>query len=211
MSGRVATEPGRHAAVARGASHARGAADAVAPRHGRPSSSARPVDNPRARLRRRGRRALIVSGTVVALGLVAGPALAYFTGGGSGAASAGMTTLQPVTVSSAVPASSLLPGATADLALTVYNPNTTSVTVTGVSQAGGVSVAGGSGCTGDPGWPGSLGNSGVSAIAQGGLSIGVAGGATVTVHVPGASMSATSAAGCQGATFQIPVAVAVQQ
>jgi|GEM_PF-1828131 len=199
----------RHAAVARGASHARGTAGVAAPRHRRPSSAC-PADPP-ARLPRRGGRALIVSGAVVALGLVAGPALAYFTAGGSGAASAGTTTLQPVTVSSAVPASSLLPGTTADLALTVYNPNTTAVTVTGVSQAGGVSVAGGSGCTGDPSWPGSLGNSGVSALTRSSLGIAVAGGATVTVHVPGASMSTTSAAGCQGATFQIPVAVAVQQ
>lgn len=193
----------RHAAVAGGARPA-------GPRHLRPSSSARPAGvAPGGRSRYR-RGALVVVGTV-ALGLVAGPAFAYFTAGGVGAGAGSTTTLQPLAVSSAVPASSLLPGTTADLSLTVHNPNGASLTITGLSQAGGVTVSGGSGCTGDPSWPGSLGTSGVVVPTLSGLGIVVGGGATVTVHLAGASMSTASATGCQGASFQIPVAVAVQQ
>jgi hypothetical protein len=200
----------RHAAPRTGAARRTPAATDAGPRHRRPSSSALGA-NQSLRRSTLGRRAAIVSATVVGLGLVAGPALAYFSAGGIGAASAGTTTLQPVTVSSAVPSSSLLPGTTADLSLTVYNPNSTAVTITGVSQAGPVSVTGGSGCSGDPGWPGPLGNSGVT-VPTASLNIAVAAGATVTVHVPaGASMSTASATGCQGASFQIPVAVVVRQ
>jgi hypothetical protein len=215
MTRRGPAEAGRRAVVAATARHAapRTAATSTdaGPRHRRPSPSARRADTLTQRRSAHGRRAAIVSAGVVGLGLVAGPALAYFSAGGIGAASAATTTLQPVTVSSAVPSSSLLPGTTADLSLTVHNPNSTAVTVTGVSQAGPVSVTGGSGCTNDPGWPGAPGSSGVTVTATP-LSIAVAAGATVTVHVPaGASMSSTSATGCQGASFQIPVAVAVRQ
>ncbi len=182
------------------------------PRHSRPGPSAVQGDRPpRWRRRWRTRRALAITGVLAALGLAGGPAFGNFTAGGSGVGAASMTTLQPLAVSSAVPATSLLPGTTADLTLTVSNPNSTAVTVTGVSEAGGVSVTGGSGCTGDPSWPGTLGTSGVSALTQAGLSIAVSGGATVTIHLAGASMTTASAAGCQGASFQIPVAVAVRQ
>ena len=94
----------------------------------------------------------------------------------------------------------------------MQNPNVAAVTIICVSQGGGVSVPGGSGCTDDPAWPGTLGNSGVTIVTTTGLSIAVAGGATATVHVAGAaSMGTSSAAGCQGATFQIPVTVKVSQ
>ncbi len=153
---------------------------------------------------------------VLAITLGTGPAFGYFGAlGGSGTGSGGTGTLQPLVILSATtgsPSTSLLPGATADLLLNVSNPNTVSVTITSVSQGGGVSVQGGSGCTSDPAWPGTLGSSGVSVVSTTGLSIPVAGGATSVIHLPaGASMSTTSVSGCQGATFQVPVTVVVQQ
>ena len=191
----------RHAAAGGRSTHAR-------PRHGKSGGQAHSVTGP---WRWRRRPALILAGAA-ALGLVAGPAFAYFTAAGAGAGSAGTTTLQPVTVSSVVPSSSLLPGSTADLSLTVHNPNSGPVTILSVAQSGGVTVTGGgSGCTSDSTGPGS-GTSGVSVPTASGLSVVVAGGATVPVTIlQGVAMSVASAAGCQGASFQIPVAVAVQQ
>ncbi len=110
------------------------------------------------------------------------------------------------------PSYTLQPGTAADLVVTVRNPNAAAVTVTSVEQGGGVTVVGGSGCTSDPAWPGTLGSSGVTVTPTTGLSVAVAGGATVTIHLPGAaSMTTASAAGCQGATFLVPVTVGVRQ
>ena len=104
----------------------------------------------------------------------------------------------------------LLPGGTADLLLNVTNPNAVAVTITSVAQGGGVTVSGGSGCSSDPAWPTTTGNSGVAIVTTTGLSISVPAGSSATVHVAGgASMTNSSAAGCQGATFQIPVTVTV--
>lgn len=150
-----------------------------------------------------------------ALGIVvAAPAYAYLTAGGSGTGTTGTGSLQSLTILSAtgMPASTLTPGGTADLLLQVHNPNPTSVTLVSVAQGGGVSVVGGSGCTSDPGWPGSLGNSGVTVGATSGLTVDVPAGATLEVHLPAAAeMSTTSASGCQGAEFRVPVSVSVQQ
>lgn len=169
------------------------------------------------RLPRLRKRALYTAGTsVLAVGLVTGPAFGYFTalvGAGPGTATTG--SLQPLAILSAVtgsPSTSLMPGTSADLLLNVTNPNPAPVTIVSVSQGGGVSVQGGAGCTSDPAWPGTSGNSGVSVASLTALSIPVAGGATSVVHVPaGALMSTASASGCQGASFRIPVTVTVRQ
>jgi hypothetical protein len=112
--------------------------------------------------------------------------------------------------------STLIPGGTADLRVQLNNPNSFSVTIVGISQNGPVTVVGGSGCTSDSGtWPSlTLGNSGVSVPTQTGLSVTVTAGpiTNVVVHVAsGASMNTSSASGCQGATFQIPVTLTVQR
>jgi hypothetical protein len=166
------------------------------------------------------RRWLRRTGCVTAAGIttllcLAGPSFAYFTVGGGGTGPGATGSLQPLVIQLATtgsPSSSLLPGSTADLLLNLTNPNPVPVTLISVTQGGGVTVQGGSGCTSDPGWPGTLGNSGVSAVTSTGLSIPVAAGATVVVHLPaGAAMGTSSASGCQGATFQIPVTVVVRQ
>ena len=159
------------------------------------------------------RAVLTATGAATTALLVAGPVFAFYTAAGSGSSAGATGTLQPLSVQAATvgsPASSLLPGGTADLLLNVTNPNATAVTITGVAQGGGVTVSGGSGCTSDPSWPTTPGNSGVSIATTTGLSITVAGGASDTVHVGGAaSMTTASASGCQGATFQIPITVTV--
>lgn len=168
----------------------------------------------------RGRAALVTLGLVtigfLAVALVAGPpSFAFFTANGLGSGPGTTGSLQPLVILSATtgsPSTSLLPGTTSDLLLNLTNPNPGAVTLVSVTQGGGVTVQGGGGCTNDPGWPGTLGNSGVTVVSSTGLSIPIAGGATVVVHIPaGAAMSTVSASGCQGATFQIPVTVVVRQ
>ncbi|MFN8194811.1 MAG: hypothetical protein U0R80_11090 [Nocardioidaceae bacterium] len=157
----------------------------------------------------------MLAAALVTGGVVTAPAFAYFTATGSGSASGATGALQPLTILSATtgsPSSGLQPGGTGDLLLNVTNPNSSAVTITGVSQGGGVTVVGGSGCTSDSAWPTTLGNSGVTVATTTGLSVVVAGGATATVHVSsGAAMSTSSVSGCQGASFRVPVTVVVSQ
>lgn len=156
---------------------------------------------------------LVAAGAATSSLLAVAPVFAYYTVAGAGSSGGTTGTLQPLTIQAATvgsPSSSLQPGGTADLLLNVTNPNAVSVTIVSVAQAGGVTVQGGSGCTSDPSWPGNLGTSGVSVATTTGLSVAVAGGATATVHVSGAAvMSSGSVNGCQGASFQVPVTVAV--
>ncbi len=157
---------------------------------------------------RRCRRAPFVFGAVAALvvGLSAGSAYAWFTSSGSGSATASVGTVQTVTVLAATgtPTSKLHPGASADLTLTISNPNASPVTLVSVTQHGTVTVVGGTGCTPS--------NSGVTVPTQSGLSISVASGTSVVVHIPnGASMSTSSANGCQGASFHIPVLITAEK
>jgi hypothetical protein len=124
-----------------------------------------------------------------------------------------------------------------DLVLNVTNPQSFAVKITGVTQNGPVTVTGGSGspaCTGDTQGTAnssggfnisSFGNSGVwvSATQPSGTTpttyttfapvsaVSVAAGATnVSVTIPNAvSMASTSANGCQGATFTMPVILTI--
>ncbi|MBG0740861.1 hypothetical protein IV500_15910 [Paeniglutamicibacter antarcticus] len=163
------------------------------------------------------RTLLLAAGCTLALvcGLVSTPALAYFTAGGSGTATAAAGTLQPLIVLPATTDSStgpLYPGGTGDLILNVTNPNSKQVRLQRVSQAGGVGVQGGFGCTGDPGWPNTVGNSGVSILDINSLNVLLPGGSTQVLHLRGAAaMSVISAAACQGASFDVPVTIEVSE
>ena len=149
----------------------------------------------------------IVIGAVVALvlGLCAGAAYGYFssTGSGTGSTTAGTVQSVHVVAASGTVSSELIPGGSGDLLVAINNPNSYSVTITGISQNGSVTAVGGIGtCT----------TTGVSVPTQTGLSITVVSGPDVVVTVPnGASMSASSDSGCQGASFQVPVTVTVQR
>lgn len=158
---------------------------------------------------RRAVAALVAGGSLIA-GLGAGTAYAYWRSSGSGSGTAGAGTPGAVTVLAAAgtPSTKLTPGATADLVMTLSNPNGYVVTVVAVAPNGGAVPTGGVG----PGTPCTSANTGVEVVAQSGLSLTLAGATTTTVLVPGgASMTTGSASGCQGAAFQIPVTVTVRR
>jgi hypothetical protein len=148
---------------------------------------------------------LIIPAVCLVVGLGSGAAYAYFTGSGHGTGSASTGSMQTVTISSAMatPTSPLHPGGTGDVALKVTNPNTFSVTL--------VSVTGSGNITADSGHPGCT-TTGVTFTSQTGLTTTISAGATATIDLPGAAtMSASSSAGCQGATFSIPVTISVEK
>jgi hypothetical protein len=153
---------------------------------------------------RRRTRWLIGAVAALSIGLGSGAAYAHFTSSGHGSGAATVGTPSPVTVvaASGTVSSDLQPGSSADLLIEVDNPDSQSLTLTGLSENGStVTVVGGSGCT----------TSGVSVPTVTGLSITVPPGTNV-IHVPnGAAMSASSVTGCQGATFRIPVLITVQE
>ena len=153
-------------------------------------------------------RTFVVTAAVILLGVAAGSAYGYWRTSGSGSGTASTGTAQAVTIEAAngSPATKLIPGNTADLVLTLDNPNSYAVTIVGIAQntGGSVSIVGGAGCT--------AGNSAVSVPTQSGLSVAVAPGSGQTVHIAkGAAMGTASNSGCQGASFQIPVNVTVQR
>jgi hypothetical protein len=150
--------------------------------------------------------AALVAGASLLVGLGAGAAYAYWrsSGAGSGTASVGNPAAVTVVAATATPATKLIPGNSADLVLRLNNPNAYPVTIIGITQSGSIDVVGGSGCSGA--------TSGVTVPTQTGLSLPVASGTGMDIHVPGAaSMSLTSASGCQGASFHIPLTVTVRR
>jgi hypothetical protein len=153
------------------------------------------------------RRATMVAGAVAALtvGLAGGAAYAYFNGSGlgSGAATTGAPSAITVLAATGTVTNKLAPGTTGDLRLTLNNPNSGAVTITGVAGNGVVTASGGIG---------SCSTTGVSVPNQSGLSVSVASGSSVSVVIPGAvAMNASSSTGCQGATFRVPVTLTVQE
>lgn len=158
------------------------------------------------------RRLFVALTAVVALvvGLGAGGAYAYWRAQGSGSGTASVGTPAGVTVvaATATPSSKLIPGSTADLVVQLDNPNVYSVTIVGIAQVGTtVTPVGGTG----PGTACSSANTGVSVPTQTGLSLTVANGSNTFHLTNAATMAASSASGCQGASFQIPVTVTVQR
>jgi len=154
---------------------------------------------------------LVVAAAVFGAIGIAGAGWAYWTASGTGSAVATIGAPAGVTVqavASGAPSTSLIPGGTADLLVQLNNPNSYPVTIVGVQQNGSVTPVNASG----PGTSCSSSNTGVSVASQTtGLNVAVVAGVSV-VHIPnGASMSTSSASGCQGASFQIPVTVTVQR
>jgi predicted ribosomally synthesized peptide with SipW-like signal peptide len=153
---------------------------------------------------RRPVRFIIGASVAVALGLGTGTAYAYWSSTHSGSGSATTGNVQAVTLVAAAGtvSSKLIPGTTADLSLELNNPNSYTVTITGIAQNGSVTVVGGTGCTA----------TGVTVPTKTGLSVTVASGNNAVAHIPnGASMDATSDSGCQGSSFHVPVTLTVQR
>jgi hypothetical protein len=133
------------------------------------------------------KRRLLIALTVAAalMGVLAGGVYAYWRTGGSGSSAASVGAAQAVTIvaASGTPSSSLTPGGTADLVVTLNNPNTYSVTITSVSQNGAVTPVPNGSC--------SAANAGVSVPSQNGLTISIAPGSGQTVHIPSGTSMAT--------------------
>lgn len=142
---------------------------------------------------------------LLAVGLGTGSAYAYFTSSGNGSGTAATGTLQNVTIDAATgtPASLLQPGGTADLTLTLDNPNPFAVTIVGIQGNGSPTPAGGVGtCV----------TTGVTVPLLTGLNVTLPSGTGQTVHIPNAAaMSTASDSGCQGASFHLPVIVTVHK
>lgn len=154
----------------------------------------------------RRRSALVLAGVLAAATIWTGCAYAFWIGSGGGSGSSSTGTAQTVTLLQATGSvtNALTPGGTADLFLRFSNPNQYAVTLISVQPApGSVVVTSPSGtCT----------TTGVTVPTSSALSITVASGASVTVTMPnGAAMSTASDSGCQGASFQLPVTVAVRR
>ena len=163
----------------------------------------------------RKRRSMIV-GVVVAVVLVAGVAFAAWTASGSGSGSAEAVSAQDLTTTAATPQSAqLYPGGTGDLELTINNPNPYPVRVTGVAfdATGYVDSDQASDCTDAPASTNPTGVTFNGYTANGTtepyLDVPAASGGTdgtATFTLAGTvSMDNTSANGCQGAVFDIPV------
>ena len=150
---------------------------------------------------------LAVSASCLVAGLGAGAAYAYFTSSGSGCGGARNGTMQAVTpaVATAAPSAPLLPGGTGDVTLEVDNPNNFAVTLVSVAQAPSTTI------TADSGHPGCT-TTGVTFTSQTGLTKTIQANSTVSVDLAGAvSMDKSSSAGCEGATFSIPVTITAQK
>ena len=148
---------------------------------------------------------LIIPACCLVVGLGSGAAYAYFTASGHGTGSASTGSMQTVTISAttATPTSKLQPGGTADVTLEVTNPNNFSVTLVSVVGSGTITV--------DSGHPGCT-TTGVTFTDQTGLNTPISAGTTATIDLPGAAtMTTASSAGCQGATFSIPVTISVEK
>ena len=170
------------------------------------------LNEPRIQRRRAHRLPVAVLGAVALLvGLGAGSAYAYFTsrGSGTGASNAGNPLSVTVVAATATPSTNLLPGGSADLVIQLTNPNSYPVTLVAISQSGTAVTPVG---TQGPGTACTSANTGVSVTSRTGLSVAVASGTNVVVHLAGAvSMNTSSASGCQGLSFQIPMNVTVQR
>lgn len=137
----------------------------------------------------------------VALVTFAGIGLAWaaWTAGGNGTGAAKAGTATALTTSAATATDSLYPSGSADVALTINNPNPYQVTVTSVTGNGNI-TSDKAGCT--------AANNGVTFDDQPTTSIVIAAHDSTTTHFTGAAhMSNASVDACQGATFTIPVTV----
>ena len=124
---------------------------------------------------------------------------AWTAGGtGSGSAKAGTATALTTSDASASVVKLLYPSGSADVAVTINNPNPYAVTVSSVTGNGTI-TSGNATCDA---------SNGVTFTDQTGLSIVVpANGNKTTVFANAASMSNASVDACQGQTFTIPVSI----
>jgi hypothetical protein len=155
-----------------------------------------------------GKRRLIFGAvTVMVLGIVSlGYAAWTSSGGGTGFAKA--ASAQNLTTASLTGTTSatLYPGASGDLVVNVSNPNSYPIKITSVTGSGAItSDSGHSTCGQDASHP-----TGVTYADQSGLNIAVPAGSDQQITLSGSvHMTNASDNSCQGATFSVPVSMAV--
>ena len=134
-------------------------------------------------------------------------AYAAFSAHGSGIGSATTATIQSITISVAgTSGTSLLPTGSpmGDLRMSVQNGNSFSLAVTNIQQNGTISVDGGHpSCT--------AANAGVTVPAQAVTGVTIPTGTNVVDVLGVVQMATNSNNSCQGATFTIPVTIALKQ
>jgi hypothetical protein len=137
---------------------------------------------------------------VAALAIAAtaiGVAIAAWTTGGSGSGQAQAGTAQNLTISAGTPSTSLYPGASADVAATVNNPNPYPVHVSSIALGAVTVDAGHSGCN-----LSSVSVTSPQTNAGAGWNLAASGSASVDL-ANAISMDNTSNDSCQGATFTV--------
>ncbi|WP_426997034.1 hypothetical protein [Pseudarthrobacter sp. N5] len=147
---------------------------------------------------------------ILSLAIGTGGAYAYWTSTGAGTGSAANGTMQTVTVEAFVsgdsPQSTLVPEGTAETILRVTNPNPYTVQVYSVSPNGPATAdSTHTGCT-------TTGVTFTGTAAPTTPAVYVAANSTALITLPGtAAMDSTSQSACQGATFHLPVTLAVRK
>ena len=137
----------------------------------------------------------LVSAGIGAAALVMAAGVAYAAwsvlGAGTGTAASGAPKALGV---SATVGGTLYPGASADVLVTVSNPNSAPVTVQSLALAGAVTAS--AGCS----------TPGVTVSMPSSTSLVVPAGGNASLNVTnGVSMTTASSSNCQGATFTIPL------
>lgn len=153
-------------------------------------------------IRMRGKTVAIVAVAALSAGAIAYAAWVA-NGSGSATAKAGTAIAMSTSDASASTSATLYPGASGELSVTINNPNPYPVRVTEIAAGeGSVTSSGG---TDDEDCDDATG---VSLVPQNGLAIEIGANDSTTATIEGAvQMDNSSADGCQGATFTVPVAV----
>ena len=157
----------------------------------------------------RWRRTPIVFGALVALvlGLSAGSAYGYLTTQGSGTGLAGVGTMKTVTMATAgTPSTPLMPGGTGDVVFSITNPNSFPVSLVGAALETSSAItpdANHSLCTTTDGNPAVTLN-----VPSGDLPVSIPANTTMPINLASAAtMDLNATSNCQGAIFDIPLAI----
>jgi hypothetical protein len=157
----------------------------------------------------RWRRTPIVFGAIVALvlGLSAGSAYGFLATHGSATSFASVGTMKTVTMATAgTPSTPLLPGGTGDVVFSVTNPNNFPVSLVGAALETGSAItpnANHSGCTTTDGNPVVTLN-----VPSGDLPVAIPANTTMPINLASAAtMDLNATSNCQGAIFDIPLAI----
>jgi hypothetical protein len=146
----------------------------------------------------RNKKQLIGVGVITTTLLAAGVAFAAWNAGGTGSGYAKATTAQALSTVAATTTAQLYPGGTADVEITIHNPNPYPVSVTSISGNGAITSDKGAACNA---------STGVTYTDRTGT-FNVAANADASFTLTGAvAMSNASDNACQGAVFTVPVSL----